>query len=271
MAQSPQFYVALLGTKSLQYTVLDRRFPNASALRAVPGDSATLLAQLDVREPTTERRHWKAAEVLARATLVSIDAKTGIIRISYTSRSATLAASVANAYAEELNRFNRETRQTSARLRRQFVEERLDEVAHELRAAEEAERTFLTTNRQYSTSPTLTFEYQRLQRALMQEQDLFGDLRRQLDAARIAEVDDTPSLTILEPAIVPQEKSWPHRTGWLLISILITFLLTGVTIILVEKRERLLPGLHDTLDILRRRSGSPRRQTRAVSQVGDLP
>lgn len=258
MAQSPQFYVALLGTKSLQYTLLERRFAASQAHAGAAGDSVRLLDQLNVKEPLAERRLWKAADVLARATQVSLDAKTGIIRIAVTNRSPTLAAAVANAYAEELNRFNRDTRQSSARLRREFVETRLEQVSRELREAEEAERSFLTANRQYQTSPTLSFEFQRLQRNVQQSQDLFGDLRRQLDAARIAEVDDTPSLTVIESAIVPQEKSWPHRTGWLIVSMLVTFLVTGTVILLIEKRERLLPGLHDTLAVLRRRVPSHR-------------
>ena len=271
MTQSPQFYVALLGTKSLRYTLLERRFSTTgSPPSVVRGDSAKLIDLLDVNAPTAGRRLWKASEVLDRATQVTLDVKTGIIRVSFTNRSPALAAAVANAYAEELNRFNRETRQSSARLRRQFVETRLDEVGRELRNAEDAARFFLTANRQYQTSPSLTFEYQRLQRTLTQEQDLFGDLRRQLDAARIAEVDDTPSLTILESAIVPQEKSWPHRTGWLLVVLIVTFVVTGAVILIVEKRERLLPGLHDTMDVFRQRAAA-RRQTRAAAQVGASP
>ena len=269
MTQSPQFYVTLLGTRSLQYRVLERRFQNSSAPQGVIADSTPLVDQLHIKASTPDRRLWRAAEELARNTQVALDAKTGIIRISFTHRSPALAAAVANAYAEELNRFNRETRQSSARLRREFVETRLGEVSRELRAAEDSERTFLIANRQYQSSPTLTFEFQRLQRSVSQAEDLFGDLRRQLDAARIAEVDDTPTLTVIEAAIVPQEKSWPHRTGWLLVTVLVALLTTGTVILLVDKRERLLPGLHDTIDALRRRSPS-RRHGRAASQIGDI-
>jgi hypothetical protein len=49
---------------------------------------------------------------------------------------------------------------------------------------------------------------------------------------------------------------------------MMTFVLAAVVILIVEKRERLLPGLHDTMVVFRQ-SAAARRQNRSTSQIGD--
>ena len=60
----------------------------------------------------------------------------GTIAISVEDRDPKTAADMANAYIEELDNFNRVTRTSTARRTREFVQERLDVVEHDLAAAE---------------------------------------------------------------------------------------------------------------------------------------
>ena len=60
----------------------------------------------------------------------------GTISISVEDQDPKVAAGMANAYIEELDDFNRLTRTSSARRTRQFIEERLGVVQHDLAAAE---------------------------------------------------------------------------------------------------------------------------------------
>lgn len=60
----------------------------------------------------------------------------GTIAISVEDRDPKVAAQMANAYVEELDNFNRLTRTSSARRTREFIEERLGIVEHDLAAAE---------------------------------------------------------------------------------------------------------------------------------------
>ena len=243
-AQSPQFYTALLRSRAIQYVLLQRKFSTEGLGPTWSGrDSATLLDLLDVRGKTPALRLFYGAKKLTTSTTVGSDIKTSIIRLSFTTTSPILAAAVANAYVDELNRFNQETRQLQARARRQFVEERVQATARDLASAESAVRDFLSRNRQYQNSPSLAFEYQRLQRAVALQQDLYLDLRRQLDAARIAEVDDTPTLTTIEPAIPPQLKSWPARKQWALGAMLGAFAVLATLLVVIEHRATLMPGL----------------------------
>jgi len=243
-AQSPQFYTALLRGRAIQYALLQRKFSTEGLGPTwVSRDSATLLDLLDVRGKTPELRLFYGAKQLTKSTLVESEIKTSIIRVSFTTTSPILATAVTNAYADELNRFNQEKRQLQAGARRRFVEERVQGTAQDLAAAENAVRDFLSRNRQYQNSPSLVFEFQRLQRAVALQQDLYLDLRRQLDAARIAEVDDTPTLTTIEPAIPPQLKSWPSRKRWVLGAMLGAFAVLATLLIVIEHRATLMPGL----------------------------
>ncbi len=61
----------------------------------------------------------------------------GTIEISAEDRDPKMAAALANAYVEELDRFNKESRSTSANRTRAFIESRLDLAKHDLAASED--------------------------------------------------------------------------------------------------------------------------------------
>ena len=126
-------------------------------------------------------------------------------------RPAELAADVANRMVELLNQFNLERRQLQSREQRRFAGERLQEAQRELRDAEARQLSLLQANRTYTTSPLLTFEANRLERDVQVKQETYLTLTREYEQARIAEVRDTPLLTIVDRAVPPYKKSSPHR------------------------------------------------------------
>lgn len=247
-SQSPQFYASVLESRPIEYAVLTRRYAvGESAQIGAVGDSATLVEVLEAKGRTSSERLWNAARKLSKLSSTTYDLRTAIIRVSVQMHSPRLAADVANAYAIELDRFNREVRRSQARARRQFIENRLQEVSEDLSGAENAAKVFLARNRQYKESPTLQFEFNRLQRALTVQQELYLDLRRQLDAAKIAEVNDLPVISIIEPAIPPERKSGPSRAKWLVLVLVLAFLLTGAYVVIREYHTRLFPSLAPTM------------------------
>lgn len=78
----------------------------------------------------------------------------GTIAIVVEDRDPGTAAAMANAYVEELDRFNRETRTTSAKRTRAFIEERLGIVSRDLASAEDSLRLYQQRRRLPSLSPT---------------------------------------------------------------------------------------------------------------------
>ena len=63
-------------------------------------------------------------------------------------------------------------------------------------------------------SPQLAFEESRLRRQVQLRQELYVTLRREYETARIEEVNDTPVITVIDAAVVPQRKSGPKRRLW---------------------------------------------------------
>ncbi len=80
----------------------------------------------------------------------------GIISISATAPNPELAAKIANALVEELDRFNQETIMTIGKRQRMFLEERLKEVETSLAEAENALREFQEKHRTVSLTEELT-------------------------------------------------------------------------------------------------------------------
>jgi len=68
--------------------------------------------------------------------------ESGTVVVRVEDRDPKRAADLANAYAEELDRFNRETRMTKGRQTRLFVEKRLEETRVAMETAEEAMRRY---------------------------------------------------------------------------------------------------------------------------------
>jgi uncharacterized protein involved in exopolysaccharide biosynthesis len=265
--QSPQFYAALLTSRPILYAVLERRYSTDGLGDHWAGrDSATLTELLRPAGNTPERRRWNAARGLASRVAAQTDVRTGIIAFTVTHRSPTLAAAVAGAFVQELERFNLERRQSQAGARRRFIDDRLLVVATDLKTAEDALHAFLLRNREYEQSPTLHFEYGRLTRALSVQQELYLQLRRELDAARIAEVDNVPVITTIEPPLVPQRRSGPPRRSLFAAAVLLVLGVQITWAVLVDHHTRLAPGLAPAVEAIAPRLAA-RLRRRAPSQA----
>jgi len=77
----------------------------------------------------------------------------GTIAIAVEDQDPKVAAGMANAYVEELDRFNKESRSTSAKRTRAFIEGRLDLAKHDLAAAEDRLRDMQQRRRLPAVSP----------------------------------------------------------------------------------------------------------------------
>ncbi len=206
-SRSPEFYVQLAKSRELLEAILHTPFPRLDA----PGDSAPLIVILKVAGSTEARRLERGLEAMRGLVQTSIARQSGIVSLSVSAPDPGLAAAVANRLVDYLNRFNLETRQSQARQRRDFVELRLREAEQSLRQAEDDLRRFLERNRRFDDSPQLRFENDRLQRQVQLRQELYLTLSRELETARIEEVNDAPVFTVIDSAVPPATRSHPHR------------------------------------------------------------
>src|SRR5207247_9361784 len=145
---------------------------------------------------------------------VGVDNATGIVNLGVDARYPALAAAVANRMVEYLNDFNSRYRQSQARERRKFTEQRVADAETQLRQTEAAVKSFYERNRGWQESPQLAFEENRLRRQVDIGREVYLTLRREYEAARIEEVNDTPVITVIDAAVPPRKRSHPRRAAW---------------------------------------------------------
>jgi uncharacterized protein involved in exopolysaccharide biosynthesis len=233
VTQTPGYYVQVLQSRALMVAVLETRY-------AWRGDSVSLTDVLcppdsDEDPAICLDRAWRR---LRRATAISADNQTSIIRVAVEAPDRRLAADIANAYLQQLNEFNLRSSREQARQRRVFVEERRNEVAEELRAAESRLRSFLLANRQIQGAPELEFEQARLQRQVTIAQEMYLTLSRAYDTQRVEESNNVAAINIIDPAVPPVRRSYPARVSWVLMGFILSLTAAVAIALLLDWVQR---------------------------------
>lgn len=217
--QSPDFYSVLLRSRVL----LARIVLDTFSVQEMGGKRVPFLDLFKIEGTDQKLREEKGVALLTRTISTSVAKTTGIVGVGVTSRWPSVSLAITSSLVNGVNEFNQQTRQSQAALERKFVEGRLALAATELRAAEDRLENFLRTNRQFSSSPELTFQRDRLQRDVTLQQQVFTLLTQSYEEVRIREVRDTPAITVIEPPSVP---SIPQSRGRIM-SVLVGLVLGG--------------------------------------------
>src|SRR5207247_9026314 len=100
------------------------------------------------------------------------------VSLIVTTRRPGLSAAVASRFIEYLNEVNATKRESQARARRQFVEQRIGDGERELHAAEDDLRRFHERNRAWQESPELSAAEGRLHLQVNARQGGYATMRR---------------------------------------------------------------------------------------------
>lgn len=204
-SQGP-FYIELLHSRELLE-------PIASTPLSVPelrGGRRTLYQLHPPRGQTDGQRRAAMVEWLQKI-VSATESRTGVVTVSVATEWPSVSKAVADLLLTRLNDFNLRTRQSQAAEERRFTGERLEATRASLRVAEDRLKDFLQHNRQYTLSPELSFERDRLMRETTLYQQLLASLSQSYEEARSREVRDTPVLTVIEPPELPAS---PRPTWW---------------------------------------------------------
>jgi len=195
---SPAFYAELLASREILQRVADRAYQ-------VEGLGMVRLTDLLEIEADTEALRVEAAYEALRDNLVSIETglETAVVTVTVTTKWPDLSQEIAEALLDEIQVFNLETRRSQAASERAFIEARVDSARLALNAAEDSMQEFLQANRRFEDSPELTFQRERLQREISRQQQVYTALAQSFEQARIAEVRDTPVITVLQRPFLP--------------------------------------------------------------------
>ncbi len=192
-------YVNLFRSRTLlQLIVLD-----SITITEEGGKRKAILDVLEARGSTGALRLNDGVNKLLDLVSAVEDKPIGSVRLTVTSRQASVSHGVALRLIEAVNRFNLETRKSQAAAERRFVEARALEAETALRDAEEKLSASMERNRIVAQSPQLSLERDRLVRAVNLRQQVTMSLLQSRDEARIREVRDTPVITLLEEPQLP--------------------------------------------------------------------
>ncbi len=231
---STEFFADVLTSTELMSATLRTSFPAPEE----PSVKKPLLELIDVSGPTPERRFGNALRKLEKRVLVVISRKSSIVNLSVTLRDPVLSAAVANRMLDLLNRFNLERRQRSSTEQRRFAELRLSTARVELDSVEHARQAFLDANRSYYESPRLMAAYDQLDRAVRVKEGILVGLTKTFEESRVAEVRDTPLITVVDKATPPDRPlQRPLLWGGLACAIGVVLGLTGVVFAALSDRQ----------------------------------
>ena len=203
-SQSPAFYADLVKSHDLLGDL-------ASAEYDVRGRKQRLEDVIAPNEPdTAQRREATITWLREHGVHVEVAPRTGVLTIQVTAGEPMLAKEMTDRLLAQLAHFNVTTRQSRASAERAFTEQRLADARSELRGAEDMLQDFYQRNRGGLSAPSLSFEEQRLERAVQFRQQIVTSLAQSYEQARIDQVRDTPVFTVIDRPSFPTR---PDRRG----------------------------------------------------------
>ena len=218
----PGFYVDLLGSDALLRRVV------LAPLQVTRGDEVEMVSLADANGDDGVVGVENAVKTLRKWLSIRTNVKSGIVSLTVRTRDPGLSAAVAQQLLVEVDRFNRENRQGLAGAERRFIQERLLEARDSLLAADMRLLAFLEANRDIRNSPELGFERNRLERVSAERQQVVTALAQAYEEARIAEVRDTPLITVVQQPTIPAIPD----PRFLLVKTLLVFVVTVALVLL---------------------------------------
>jgi uncharacterized protein involved in exopolysaccharide biosynthesis len=164
-----------------------------------------------------------AIETIQERVSTKVNIETGLMTISVTMETPTLAADVANSVLRHVRQRIRTFRTEKARRTLTFVRQQFQESEKELRTAEERLANFLDRNQRINTAELRT-ERDRIQRQVRFKTNLYEELQAQVTQAQLDLQRSEPVITAVESPTPPPKRSSPQRTLIVLVSLVLGFL-----------------------------------------------
>lgn len=177
------------------------------------GGSASTLATLTKEE-------LECMKILETKMSLNVNDKEGYVTISANMPEALVAAQVTERIMYLLQKYVTEFKIEKAAANYEFIKQQYNEAWEQYKEKQEEYAKFKDANRSITTALAATKEEQ-IKNDYNLAYSLYSELAKQKVQAEIKVKEDTPILTVVEPVIVPREKSKPKRS---MILIAFTFL-----------------------------------------------
>jgi LPS O-antigen subunit length determinant protein (WzzB/FepE family) len=161
-------------------------------------------------------------KTIQNAIQVSVNPKEGYVSLSYSFPEAKPAAEVTDNLYRTLEKYVTTFKSEKLEDNLQFVEESYETARQDFLQAQSRLTAFQDANRGLATATARSTEM-RLQSEFNIAFSVYSELAKQREQARIAVKENQTILTLVNPAVVPHEKSAPRRS-----IILVGFLFLGI-------------------------------------------
>jgi len=154
--------------------------------------------------------------------------KDGVITVEVNDKDPQLAANMANAYIEELDKLMQTYSLTDASQKRTFFDLQLRQAKNKLTDAE------LVLDR----TPNTSLQYLDAVRNLKYQEAVWEIIAKQFEMAKLDEAKDYPLIQILDKATPPEKKSKPKRSLIVILATLVAFFLAVIWAFIKESLAR---------------------------------
>ncbi|MBL7969959.1 MAG: lipopolysaccharide biosynthesis protein [Prolixibacteraceae bacterium] len=177
---------------------------------AIKGKPAETAASATTGLVNLSEKQEKVRKLIAGKVSLTLDAKQGFLTLQASFPEALLSAQVADQARELLQKYITRYKIEKASAQLAFIEERYLEKKKEFEKAQERLAWFRDQNKNVSSAVVRTGE-ERLQSEYSIALNVYNELAKQLEQAKIQVKEETPVFSILEPAMVPRERAKPQR------------------------------------------------------------
>lgn len=186
------------------------------AIRGEPKEEDTANGTIQESIPRLTHTEQKVAKGLYEAFSLNLNEKQGYVQLSTTIRDPHLAAQITLKGQQLLQKYLTEFKLQKVRANLEFVEGSYQEAKANFEAKQEELARFRDANVNLTSAMARTRE-EKLQSEYTLLLGVYTELAKQKEQAKIAVTETTPILTVIEPVVVPVEKSGPSRVRMLII------------------------------------------------------
>lgn len=181
--------------------------------------------------PSLTEKERNIVSNIARSLTLTVNNKEGYVTVSANMSEPLLAAELVQRGIELLQKYITEFKIEKVNSNLMFVERSYNEAKKNFEAKQQELAKFRDSNMSFTSALARTQE-EKLSSEYNLLLNIYTELAKQKEQAKIAVTETTPILTIIEPVIVPLEKSKPNKYSLLFIYTFIGFVI-GVGVIFV--------------------------------------
>ncbi len=179
-------------------------------LSALKGDSEKTILTQDKGPIGLTKKQEGIRKMIEDKVTLDLDAKQGFLTLKASFPEASLSAQVADQARELLQKYITRFKIEKAADKLTFIEGRYEAKKKDFRNVQDQLARFRDQNKNVSSAMART-EEERLQSEYTIAMNVYNELAKQLEQAKIQVKEETPVFTILEPAMIPAERSKPKR------------------------------------------------------------